>query len=273
MLHALLLVCRQSERDFVAAELYGLDTLGITEGDLPAEMCELEAFFAERFDERAFFSSYSPQWREHADDAGSEWVDTFEPFAVGERLYIVPAWRDDPIPSGRLRLAVHVRQASGSGYQPATQLALMALERHLQPADRFLDVGTGSGILSVGAELLGSGPRFACDIDLDALAEARENGTPAHLFGGTPRSIAPGSIDLVVANLNAEALLSLQGELVRVLAPGGRLILSGFTARSLERLTNAFGAHLLETPESGEWRALVFVTDDSTRSPKIASFY
>ena len=259
MIHSLVLLCPQSERELVEAELYELGTNGITERDLPGELCELEAFFAERFDEQPGFATYSPRWREHAGGTGADWVDTFEPFAVGEKLYIVPAWRDDPAPAGRLRLTVHARQASGSGYQPATQLALAALERHLRAGDRFFDVGTGSGILSAAAELLGSGPRFGCDMDLEALAEARENGTPAGLFAGSPRSMGRDVVDVVAANLNAEALLSLQGELLRVLRPGGRLILSGFVARSLERLVSAFeAAELVDRLESGEWRALVF---------------
>jgi ribosomal protein L11 methyltransferase len=154
-------------------------------------------------------------------------------------------------------LAVYARQASGSGYQPATQLALEALEKHLHQGDRFLDVGAGSGILSAAAELLGAGPRFACDIDLEALAEARENLTPAHLFGGSPRSIAADSMDLVAANLNAEALLNLQSDLLRVLAPGGRLILSGFTLRNADHLSQSFAAEVLESLASGNWRAVI----------------
>ena len=259
MSYSLVLLCHQSERELVEAELYELGTNGITDRDLPGDVCELEAFFAARFDEQPGFATYSPQWREHADGAGADWVDTFEPFAVGEKLYLAPVWRDDPTPPGRLRLAVHARQASGSGYQPATQLALAALERHLQEGDRFFDVGTGSGILSAAAELLGSGARFACDMDLDALAEARENGAPAHLFAGSPRSMGPGTVDVVAANLNAEALLSLHVELLRVLRPGGRLILSGFVERSVDRLARAFeAAELVDRLESGEWRALVF---------------
>ena len=184
-------------------------------------------------------------------------MDPFAPLPVGQRLFLVPDWRDDPVPEGRLRLTVYARQASGSGYQSATQMALEALERHMLPSDRFLDVGTGSGILSAAARLLGSGPRFACDVDLEALGEARRNQTPAHLFGGSARSVASGSVDLVAANLNAEALISLEGELLRVLAPGGRLILSGFKARSLESLAAAFPAEVAECLESGPWRAVV----------------
>jgi len=254
MYHSLHLTCRQSERELIEAELYELGTTGITEQDLPGGVCHLEGFFSAPFDEQPAFGSYQPHWSQYAEEA---WVDTFEPFPVGERLFVVPAWRDDPAPPGRLRLAVFARQASGSGYQPATQLALEALERHLRAGDRFLDVGAGSGILSAAAELLDAGPRFACDIDLAALAEARENRTPAHLFGGSPRSIAAGSMDVVAANLNAEALLSLQRDLLRVVAPGGRLILSGFTIRNVDRLSQSFAAEVLETLESGNWRALV----------------
>ena len=257
MYHSLLLACPQSQREMVAAELYELGTLGITERDRPGGWCELEAFFAGRFDEAVRFGAYGPQWREYAESPEAGWVDTFEAMEVGERLYLAPSWRDDPAPPGRLRLAVHARQASGSGYQPATRLALEALERHLRPGDRFLDAGTGSGILSAAAALLGAGPRFACDMDLAALSEARENETPAHLWGGSPRSFANASADVVAANLNAEALLGLAADLMRVLAPGGRLIVSGFTARNADRILRAFPAEPAESLSSGLWRAIV----------------
>jgi ribosomal protein L11 methyltransferase len=252
--YSLLLQCPRAESEFVSAELYGLGTAGITERDLPGGVCELEAFFAERFDAAPLFGRFAPEWREQA---ATPWVDTFEPLVLGSRLFLVPGWRDGPTPEGRLRLTVHARQASGSGYQPATQLALEALERHLRPGDRFLDVGTGSGILSAAAALLGAGARFACDLDLAALGEARENATPAQLFGGSARAVAAGAVNVAAANLNAEALLSLGGELPRVLAPGGRLILSGFRSRSVDRLASAFPLEVLETLASGDWRALV----------------
>lgn len=258
-MHALVLRCSEAEAEFVLARLYELGTAGVTERDQPGGLRELEAFFEERPDD-ALLSDLlllpGAEWQEHAGATG--WVDTFAPLAVGQRLYLVPDWRDDPVPDGRFRLTVYARQASGSGYQPATQLALEALERHLEPGELFLDVGTGSGILSAAAALLGAGACVACDLDLAALGEARENGTPAHLFGGSARAIRSQSVGLVAANLNAEALLSLGGELVRVLRPGGRLILSGFTARNLERLTAAFGEmSLIETLTAERWRAVV----------------
>lgn len=265
--YSLLLQCPQVDSELVSAELYDLGTTGIAERGLPGGQCQLEAFFAGRFAVPATLAGYVLEWREHHSEAG--WVDTFESFAVGARFYLVPAWRDDPAPEGRLRLSVHARQASGSGYQPATQLALEALERHLRPGDRFLDVGTGSGILSAAAKLLESGPRFACDLDLAALGEARENLTPAHLFGGSARAVAAGSMDVVAANLNAEALLGLRPELTRVLAPHGRLILSGFRSRNLERLAEAFSLTVVERLASSDWCALVLL--DSTISAPAAS--
>lgn len=275
-MHALLLRCRRSDADAVIAELYELDTAGITEHDEPGGWCQLEAFFPDRFDASVQAPALVPlviDWREHP-DAAAAWVDTFEPFAVGARLFLVPAWREDPAPAGRLRLAVYARQASGSGYQPATQLALEALERHLRVPGRFLDVGTGSGILTSAAKLLAlaecAGPRFACDLDPVALREARENRTPADLFAGSARAIASNTMTTVAANLNAESILSLAPDLVRVLAPGGRLILSGFTGRNLDRVLAAFSGHLscLETLASDRWRALVLERPTTALPPR-----
>ena len=90
-----------------------------------------------------------------------DWVQTardlMRPMAVGKRFYLVPAWRDDPAPEGRLRIAVNPGLAFGTGVHETTRLCLEALEDYLAPGMSVLDVGTGSGILAEAARLLGRG--------------------------------------------------------------------------------------------------------------------
>jgi ribosomal protein L11 methyltransferase len=187
------------------------------------------------------------------------WESRWEPLPVGERFFLVPDWRDDAAPPGRLRLVSHAGPAPGSGYHAPTQLALRAMERVARAADDFLDVGTGAGILAQAAHLLGCRRRVACDIDADSVAVARLVRTPADLFVGSPRSLGSRSFDLVAANLNAVALLNLRRELTRVLRPQGRLILSGFRQPRSAELVGAFGLPVRHRLDCEPWCCVVLV--------------
>jgi ribosomal protein L11 methyltransferase len=242
-----------SEVDFVVAELAGLGTLGLQELARPGEPVTLQAYFDTAFDP-GWFAAFSPHWIRPPDvNWAEEWKRGLDPVEIGERLFLVPDWREDPTPPGRLRLTVHVAQASGSGYHPPTQLALRAIEKVLRVGETFIDVGTGSGILSRAAWLLGAGSVIACDVDWEALQEARDQ----IVFCGSARALQPGVAGCLAANINAQGLLLMADDLRRVVAPGGTLILSGFKERHVNPLIEAFSwplkEHLVEAP----WHCLV----------------
>jgi len=242
---ALAIRCRQPDKDTILTQMWEAGTLGVTEKDEPGDWIELTAFFEERVD-------LPGEWREVEEGPLPEW----EPLLVGVSFFLVPAWRNDPTPPGRFRLNARAAQASGSGYHPPTRLALRGLELSVRPGDTFLDVGTGSGILVEGAVLLGAGRVFGCDMDDAALQEARENGV-VDVWQGSVRSVRTASVDLVAANLNAESLLSLRGDLLRVPRPGGRLILAGFERRHLAILRRNFPGPPLAILDEANWQALV----------------
>jgi ribosomal protein L11 methyltransferase len=246
--------------DTLIADLWEAGTVGIQEGE-----DSLLAFFegdAGAMMER--FAAYRPVLRyEKPRDWSRTWQDQWEPILAGSRFYLVPEWRDDPTPPGRLRLQMRPGQACGTGAHPATRLSLEALERHLQPGATILDIGTGSGILAEAALMLGAARVVACDIDPIAIEAARRRG-PFLLYRGSARSVRSGSIDLAVANINAAAIAGLTPEIRRVLKAGGKAILAGFTEKDRGRVEKAWGEHpackitSLQAGSPPHWIALVF---------------
>lgn len=229
---------REDERDLLIANLWDAGATGVTEEDGGA----MRAFFGPESDREAIaklFREFKPVVREEEEydwvaHARSQWRS----FPVGERFFLVPEWLDDPAPKGRLRLIMHPGMACGSGTHPATQLCLMAMERHVGRGDRVLDVGTGAGILADGARLLGASPVFGCDIEHEATVVARGNLDPGILlFTGSARSVRSDAVDWAICNLNAATLKTLNTELLRI-ARG--LILSGFQEDETDTVTALF---------------------------------
>ncbi|HLN03942.1 MAG TPA: 50S ribosomal protein L11 methyltransferase [Bryobacteraceae bacterium] len=257
---SLYLECKQEEKDRLVADLWDRGSSGITESDLPTGACSLRAFF-EGDDESSELAHDFAAWAARCEyEVPHDWVAEarakLEPICVGARLFLVPEWRADPTPPGRLRIVVNPGMAFGTGAHESTQLCLEALERELRPGMTILDVGSGSGILSVAAHLLGALRVIACDIDPVAVELARQ----PLAFIGTANAIRSRSIDLAVANINPEGIISLAPELVRVLRPGGLTITSGFeipdVAAVQAELENQ-GAKVRSSHTKGSWSALV----------------
>lgn len=228
--------------DFLVAELQECGTAGIVEeGD------GVRAFFENDSDEgflSARFAEFSPLFRA---EKATDWVrlteESWPPACVGERFFLVAPWHADvPTPPGRLRLETLPGMTCGTGRHPATQLCLTALERYVKPGARVLDVGSGSGILSNAAKLLGASVVIACDIDPDAVA----------MFVGSADAVRAGWADVVVANIDAATIEKIVDELQRVRAPESVLILSGFPEWDMPERFQA-----METLQSEEWRCLV----------------
>lgn len=205
------------EIDELTAELWDAGTAGIVEGE-----GFLDAFFEDR--------SAGARFGTPQESPDIDWVRSTEeawpPLLVGEKFFVAAPWRTEPTPPGRFRLEINPGMQCGTGQHPCTRLCLEAMEKVIRPGDRVLDVGTGSGILSLAAKMLGAGRVIACDIDPDA-APAR--GTSADdmvpFFVGSADAVRAGAFDVVVANISETVIEDLHPELVRV---ARRRILSGF---------------------------------------------
>ena len=186
------------------------------------------------------------------------WRAHFTPLRLGRRLLVTPPWEQAggdaaaaPAPDADLlRIVIDPGQGFGTGWHASTALALETLEAALEgrPAPaRLLDVGTGSGILSIAGRLLGVGAAVAIDIDAQALPEVRRNAAlsgihPVPAVARSKPDCLRGTFPLVLANIVSEVLLQHRHELARLTAPGGYLILSGILAQEREAVAAAYAA-------------------------------
>ena len=196
-------------------------------------------------------------------DWAEAWKRDLVPLAVG-RAWVRPSWIAAPAPPGCAEVVLDPGMAFGTGAHPTTALCLEALSSLLadRPGASVLDVGTGSGLLAIAARKLGAGRVAGNDTDPVAVRVAQENaarnGVAVELVPG-PASAIPGSFDLVVANILANALVELAPALAARLAPGGVLLLSGLLAGQEGEVRGACEAQGLVPDRSrdaarGEWR-------------------
>lgn len=192
------------------------------------------------------------------------WKSHYEPQRIGRHFLVVPSWIDpEPEPDDKLIL-IDPGMAFGTGLHPTTRLCLAELERLLKPGERVLDVGTGSGILAIGAARLGASYTCALDCNPEAVdiaaANARRNAVAIEVFAGELTDLPAGAYDVVVANLLAATIVELSEEFSDRLLPGGRLITSGILADQAEEVASSLaeaGLDLEHIGASGDWTTVV----------------
>jgi len=177
--------------------------------------------------------------------AEQDWVRTtqeqFGPIRITENFWIVPTWVQAPQPDA-LNLRLDPGLAFGTGSHPTTCLCLEWMHEHVLPGASLLDYGCGSGILAIAGARLGAGRVTGTDVDPQAMRASRENAR-ANRIEATfvlPDALAPGSFDIVVANILANPLTLLAPALALRVRAGGRLALSGILEPQADSVAAAY---------------------------------
>lgn len=228
------------------------ESLPTGESRLGVHCGELAVLDALEADVRALLPAVGLNRAEVPDqDWTAAWRDFFTPVPVGDFL-ILPPWLADSEPQGGLPVLIEPKSAFGTGHHPTTTLCLEALSRLrsagvLRPGQRFLDLGTGTGVLGMACAKLGL-TGLGLDIDPLAVSNAMENRVLNRLEGTF--EVRPGSadaargerFDVVVANILAAPLRDMAASVMALIRPGGCLVLSGFLRVQVPGLEVAYAA-------------------------------
>jgi ribosomal protein L11 methyltransferase len=200
------------------------------------------------------------------EDWAESWKAFFWPEKVSAHFVVKPTWRDYAPRPGEIVIDIDPGMAFGTGSHPSTALCLGLMERLLAPGDRFLDVGTGSGILMVAAAHLEAAVLHGVDNDPLAVEIARQNlrrnrvaAERWQVWAGDLAREAGGGYTFVAANIYAAVIVNLLDHLGGVMAPGGRFICSGITADQgdlVQTALQAAGFEVLAVDERETWLAM-----------------
>lgn len=201
-------------------------------------------------------------------DWSEGWKKNFKPIRVSSKLIILPPWIKIRLKKGEIPVVITPGMGFGTGTHSTTKLCIKALMKRVkEKGGSVLDVGTGSGILSIVAARMGAGEVWGIDIDEKALELARENVEQNHLTqvihlrkGGIGR--IKREFDLIVANIDLKTLWRLQNPIGNRLKSEGILILSGILQEDEQKLCDHYlksrSLHYLETSKDKGWVCLTF---------------
>jgi len=198
-------------------------------------------------------------------DWNATWAASLTPILLGRRIRIRQSWHSPDENFDGIELVIDPRRAFGTGHHATTQLVIEWLEKRLSGGERVLDIGTGSGILSMAAVKLGAASALGMDNDPVAVECAREYarvngfGAELELRVGSFDDYPDGDFDVIVANIDGKTLPALCPNLTRLLKPGGMICLSGLQEHDLEEIIAALnnaGFTVISKTTREEWLAL-----------------
>lgn len=208
------------------------------------------------------------------EDWMNNWKKYFKPTKIGEKMLIKPSWEPLPQTGDRIVLEIDPSSSFGTGTHETTRLCIEALETMVHPGDEVLDMGCGSGILSVAAALLGAKSVTGVDIEEDSIRVSKENAArnglsseKVRLFLGNVLQdealadrIADRAYDVIAANIVADVIKAMTPLFFRYLRPGGTIVCSGIIIERAEEVRAALctgGLQILELKKAGEWAAIL----------------
>ena len=200
----------------------------------------------------------------------SDWRDAYKRYLgvleVGERILVVPSWEEPASAEGRKTIKLDPGLAFGTGHHPTTRMCLELVEKLLRPGASVLDLGCGSGILSIAAAKLGAGAVLGLDVGADAVRVAsrnlRDNAVERQVTvvrGTLPAGIGDRRFDLVMANISARVVVDLAEHMTEAIVPGGSAIISGVLDERRNEVVEALeacGLSIAEVREMDDWLAL-----------------
>ena len=240
---------------------------------LSALRSEMSAL-ASRDENKAFGRLAAELSNVREEDWANNWKQYFKPMTVGEKLVIKPSWEEYDKNDDRTILEIDPASSFGTGQHNTTRLCLELIEKNLRDGDRILDLGCGSGILSIAAVLLGAEEVTAVDISQNSVETAKENAAknniPAEKYTAYCGDIISneklvekigGGFDLIAANIVSDVLIAMSPMFEKFVKSGGTLILSGIITERADEVVEAVkskGYTMLELHEKDGWAAVSF---------------
>ncbi|MGN1090673.1 MAG: 50S ribosomal protein L11 methyltransferase [Huintestinicola sp.] len=259
--------CETCVTFYLADNSQGVDMLAMVR----SEMKELAAYDTDRKFGRLEVELANVR----EEDWANNWKQYFKPITVGDKLVVKPSWENYAKNDGRTVLEIDPASSFGTGQHNTTRLCLELLEKNIRQGDKLLDLGCGSGILSIGGILLGAESACAVDIDLNSTKIAAENAEKNHIdssrytvyHGNIIEDSAlaekiGGGYRIVTANIVADVLIAMSPIFARFMSDDAVIIISGIIIERCDEVMQAMadnGFERIEIRENGGWAAASFI--------------
>lgn len=205
------------------------------------------------------------------EDWANAWKKYYKPFRLSDHIVIKPSWEDFKQPGNDIVIEMDPGMAFGTGTHETTRMCAMLIEKYIKKDDAVIDIGCGTGILSIVAAKLGASGITAVDVDEVAVRVTRDNcrmnGTNDVVSAsvGTLLDIKKLKADLIVANIIADVIIDISKDLAYYLKPDGLFITSGIIKERKQQVIDEYQKHgfeMIESMEISEWVAIVFKCRD-----------